>query len=51
MFVKTPFSVIGNADERDKIIDKTVAKLRNALYKEGKRYADYVRIRMKAIKL
>lgn len=51
MFVKTPFSVIGNEDEKDVIIDRAVESLRNVLYRDGKWYADYVRIRMKAIRL
>lgn len=51
MFVKTPFSVINNEDEKRMIIDKTVSNLQEILYKDGKWYADYVRIRMKAIRL
>lgn len=51
MFVKTPFSVIGNEDEKDAVIDRAVESLRNVLYRDGKWYADYVRIRMKAIRL
>lgn len=51
MFIKTPFSVIGNEKEKEAIIDKAVDDLRNVLYHDGKWYADYVRIRMKAIKL
>ena len=51
MFVKTPFSVIKNEDVVAAMIDKAVDYLRDVLYKNGKWYADYVRIRMKAIKL
>lgn len=51
MFVKTPFSIIENESERKSIIDKAVDSLRSLLYKDGKWYADYVRIRMKAIRL
>ena len=51
MFVKTPFSVIKNIEERETIKDKAVDNLRNILYKDGKWYADYVRIRIKAIRL
>lgn len=51
MFVKTPFSVVGNDDEKEAIIDKAVESLRDILYQEGKWYADYVRIRMKAVKI
>ncbi len=51
MFVKTPFSIIKREQEKETIIDRAVAALRNDLYVEGKWYADYVRIRMKAIRL
>lgn len=51
MFVKTPFSIIENESERESIIDKAVDSLRSLLHKNGKWYADYVRIRMKAIRL
>lgn len=51
MFVKTPFTVIENEEEKNIIIDKTVDRLKDILYREGKWYADYVRLRMKAIKL
>lgn len=50
MFVKTPFSVVENEQEKEAIIDKTVEMLRNDLYVNGKWYADYVRIRIKAIR-
>ncbi len=51
MFVKTPFSVIGAEQEKETIIDKAVDVLRNDLYIGDKWYADYVRIRIKAIRL
>lgn len=51
MFVKIPFSVIGEEQEKETIIDRVVDVLRNDLYKGGKWYADYVRIRIKAIRL
>ena len=51
MFVKTPFTVIENEEEKNIIIDKTVDRLKDILYRDGKWYADYVRLRMKAIKL
>ena len=51
MFVKTPFSVIENEDVKEAMIDKAVDNLRDVLYKDGKWYADYVRIRIKAIKV
>lgn len=50
-FVKTPFSVIIHEDEKTTIIDKAVDNLQDILYKDGKWYADYVRIRMKATRL
>lgn len=50
MFIKTPFSVIDDEEEKEEMIDKAVAQLRNTLYKDGKWYADYVRLRIKAIK-
>lgn len=51
MFVKIPFSVIEDAAEREEIIDKAVEETRNVLCKDGVWYADYVRIRMKAVRL
>ena len=51
MFVKTPFTIIQNVDEKNAIIDKAVDNLQSILYRDGKWYADYVRIRMKAIRL
>ncbi|MGN0107117.1 MAG: class I SAM-dependent methyltransferase [Hominilimicola sp.] len=49
MFVKIPFEGIYKA-VCDEIIDSTVSKLRNDMYENGKWYADYVRIRIKAVK-
>ena len=49
MFVKTPFAIMDDA-EGEEIICQAVERLRNALYREGRWYADYVRIRMKAVK-
>ena len=51
MFVKTPFSVIDEEHKKEEIIDKAVEVLQNDLYINGKWYADYVRIRIKAIRL
>lgn len=51
MFLKIPFSVIEAEQEKDAIINKAIELLRKDLYKDGKWYADYVRIRMKAIRL
>lgn len=51
MFVKTPFSVVRTAAEKEAIMAEAVDALREDLYRDGKWYADYVRIRMKAIRL
>ena len=51
MFVKSPFSVVENKNEIDEIKNKAADRLRDVLYKDGKWYADYVRIRMKAVRL
>ena len=51
MFVKTPFSVVKTEQEKETIADKAVEALRDDLLMNGKWYADYVRIRMKAIRL
>ena len=51
MFVKTPFDAIENKDERETIIDKAVDKLKGVLYRDSIWYADYVRIRMKTIRI
>ncbi len=48
---KSEFGGVGNAEEQETIIDEAVEELRVKLHKDGKWYADYVRIRMKAIKL
>ncbi len=50
MFVKTPFGVIDSEEEKEKVVDEAVENLRSFLYKDGMWYADYVRIRMKAVK-
>lgn len=47
MFVKVPFEGV---DQKDEIIREAVESLRGELYRDGKWYADYVRIRMKAVK-
>lgn len=51
MFIKTPFSVVKTEQEKEAIVDKAVEVLRNDLFMNGKWYADYVRIRMKATRL
>lgn len=50
MFIKTPFSVVESKAEREEIIDQVVDSLHDKLYQNGKWYADYVRLRMAAIK-
>ena len=50
MFVKTPFSIIEGEAERAELIRQAAERLRGALYKNGRWYADYVRLRMKAVK-
>lgn len=50
MFVKTPFTGI-SLETKMEIISETVESLKDILYQNGKWYADYVRIRIKAIKL
>lgn len=49
MFVKKPFEGM-NEGEKESIIQEAVARLKPELYRKGKWYADYVRIRFKAIK-
>ena len=51
MFIKTPFSVVKTEQEKEVIVDKAVEALRGDLSMNGKWYADYVRIRMKAARL
>ena len=51
MFVKTPFAIIKDEDEKRIIIDETADRLKGVLYRDGKWYADYVRLRMKVIKI
>ncbi len=51
MFVKIPFDTIADNDEKSRIIDGAVELLRDELYTDGDWYADYVRLRMKAVKV
>lgn len=51
MFVKTPFEIVDSEQEKEKITHKAIEALRNDLFIDGKWYADYVRIRMKAVRL
>lgn len=50
MFVQTPFRVVANLEDIEAIKSMAVNELKPVLYKNGKWYADYVRIRMKAYK-
>lgn len=49
MFLKKPFEDV--VVDKERIIDNAVDQLRPELYQNGKWYADYVRLRMKAIKI
>ena len=49
MFVKIPFESVSSED-REKILHDTVGGLRDKLFHGGKWYADYVRLRMRAVK-
>lgn len=50
MFLQIPFSVIKDSAEADEIIAEAVDELKSELYINGKWYADYMRIRMRAVK-
>lgn len=50
MFVKIPFRVVADPKDTEAIKSMAVSNLKPVLYKNGKWYADYVRIRMKAYK-
>ena len=50
LFLKEPFAVINDPEEKAQIIDEGVDSLKEELYKNGKWYADYVRLRMKAVR-
>lgn len=49
MFVKVPFAGVKEED-RLAIIEGAVEQLEPVLYKNGKWHADYVRLRMKAVR-
>ena len=49
MFVKAPFEGM-QVTQKEEIIAEAVEKQRSLLYRDGTWYADYVRIRLKAIK-
>lgn len=50
MFLQIPFSVIKYRAEADEIIAEAVEELKSELYINGKWYADYMRLRMRAVK-
>ncbi len=50
MFVKTPFAIVESEADRAAILDQCADMLRGELCVDGKWYADYVRLRMKAIR-
>ena len=49
LFVRTPFAAVPAAAEKEAIIREAVDLLRPQLYRDGRWYADYVRLRMKAV--
>ena len=49
MFLKTPFEGLAD-NQKNEIIAEAVNSLKPILYKNGKWFADYVRIRIKAVK-
>lgn len=50
MFVKAPFSVVKDEGQKNDIVAKAVDELKGELLVDGKWHADYVRLRMKAIR-
>ena len=50
MFIRTPFSIVEDKEEENTIIQEAVDNLRESLFRDGKWYSDYVRLRMKALK-
>ena len=50
MFIKTPFADVDKA-VKENIYRDTVEQLRYAFFRDGVWYSDYVRIRMKAVKI
>lgn len=51
MFIKNPLENISDLTETEKIINEAVCLLKPKLFIDGKWYADYVRLRMKAIRI
>ena len=50
MFISTPFYAVSEEAQREAIRNRAVELLKKDLYRDGKWYADYVRLRMRAIK-
>lgn len=50
MFLEVPFRAVKEKKEADEIISETVNELKSELYVNGKWYADYMRLRMRAVK-
>lgn len=50
LFLKTPFSVVKEEAERERMLDEAADRLRKKLYIKDKWYADYVRLRIRAIR-
>ncbi len=50
MFLKTPLGEIRDENERTAVIEEAVDGMRSSLLAGGRWYADYVRLRMKAIR-
>ena len=51
MFLKTPLAALETEEEKRDVLRETAEALRNDLCRDGVWYADYVRLRMKAIRL
>lgn len=51
MFIKSPFLIIKSTYEKEIILNEVEEILQHDLYKNDKWYADYVRLRVKAIRL
>lgn len=51
MFIKVPFAAVASGAERDAMLHEVEEILRDSLFINGKWYADYVRLRMKALRL
>lgn len=51
MFLKTPFSVVKQEGEKEAMIEEALRGLRSSLYKNGSWYSDYVRLRIRSVRL